>query len=152
MAKLVQRLREALALALASNFTTTNATATSTALTFQIGANEVWIVDCQLTAQCSSTGGVKYAVAAPTGATIEGWIYSSTSAVTTLSYQRITATGTLNGTALHTVAATPAPDILRFTITNGSTAGAVTIQAASGTSGQTTTISAGSWLHVRRAS
>ncbi len=151
MAALVKRLREQIALSLAANFTTTNATATSTLLSFNIAANEVWIVDCQLTTQCSSTGGVKYAVAAPASATIEGWIYSSTSAITTLSYQRLTAISTLSGTLLHTVATTPAPDVLRFVVTNAGTAGVVTIQAASGTSGQTTTIFSGSSLLARRA-
>lgn len=150
MAKIVQRLREVVALTLASSFTTTSTSATSTALTFQVGPNEIWEVDCQLTAQCSSTGGVKYAIAAPSGATIEGWIYSSTSAILTFSYQRITAINTLNATALHTVTTTPAPDIIRFTITNSSTAGAVTVQAASGTSGQTTTVFVNSSLHARR--
>jgi hypothetical protein len=150
MAKLVQQLRRLIALSLASNFTTTNLTATSTALSFPIGPNEIWVVDVQLTAQCSSTGGVKYAVAAPASATIEGWIYSSTSAITTLSYQRITVINTLNGTALHTVATTPAPDVIRFTVTNSATAGVVTIQAASVTSSQTTTIFAGSGLRAQR--
>jgi hypothetical protein len=149
---MIKRLREFLAVSLTANFTTTATAATSTALTFAIGANEVWVVDVQLTAQCSSTGGSKYAVAAPTGATIEGWIYSSLAAITTLSYQRLTAINTLNATALHTVATTPAPDVLRFTITNGSTAGAVTIQAASGTSGQTTTLFLGSALRAQRVS
>jgi hypothetical protein len=151
MPRLVQRLREAAAVTLAANFTTTNATATSTALSFAIGANEVWIVDVQATTQCSSTGGTKYAVAAPSGATIEGWIYSSGAAITTLVYQRIVAINTLSATLLHTVATTPGPDILRFVVTNGATAGAVTLQAASGTSGQTTTISLGSSMVARRA-
>jgi hypothetical protein len=151
MAAFRQLLRQLFATFLASNFTTTNATATSTALSFNIGANETWVVDVQLTAQCSSTGGVKYAIAAPAGATIEGWLYSSTSAITTLSYQRIAAINTLTGTLVHTVATTPAPDVIRFTITNSSTAGAVTIQAASGTSGQTTTIFAKSSLKALRA-
>lgn len=150
MAALVQKLRQFLALRLTANFTTTNATATSTALSFNIAANEVWTVDVQLTAQCSSTGGVKFAVAAPTGATIEGWIYASSSSATTLLYQRLTAIGTLMAAAAYTVATTPAPGILRFTIVNGATAGQVTIQAASGVAAQTTTIFAGSWLQAQR--
>jgi hypothetical protein len=150
MTTLIQKLRQILALRLTTNFTTTNLTATTTALSFNIGANEVWVVDVQLTAQCSSTGGMKYAVAAPAGATIEGWVYSSTTTITTLSYQRLTAIATLTATALHTVATTPAPDILRFTIVNAGTAGVVVIQAASVTSGQTTTVFAGSWLHAQR--
>jgi hypothetical protein len=47
---------------------------------------------------------------------------------------------------LHTVATTPGPDVIRFVITNGSTAGTVAIQAASVTSGQTTTLFLGSGL------
>jgi hypothetical protein len=146
VAGLVKRLREFLAVRLAANFTTTVVAATSTALTFNIGPNEVWSVDVQITAQCSGNGGSKYAVAAPAGATIEGWIYSSTNAVTTLSYQRLTAVGALNATPLHTVTTTPAPDVIRFVITNGSTAGTVAIQAASVTAGQTTTLFLGSGL------
>jgi hypothetical protein len=142
----IKRLREFLAVRLAANFTTTVVTATSTALTFSVGANEVWSVDVQITAQCSGVGGSKYAVAAPTGATIEGWIYSSTSTITTLSYQRLTAINSLNATALHTVATTPGPDVIRFVVANGGTAGAVTIQAASVTGGQTTTLFLGSGL------
>lgn len=150
MAKFVQKLRALLALALSANFTTTVVAATSTALSFSIGPNEVWFVDVQLTAQCSSTGGVKYAVAAPAGATIEGWIYSSLAAITTLSYQRITAINTLNAVALHTVATTPGGDVIRFVITNGATAGVVAIQAASVTATQTTTVFARSGLQALR--
>lgn len=146
----LNRLREVLAARLAANFTTTVVAATSTLLTFQIAANEVWFVDCQLTTQCSGVGGVKYAVAAPAGATIEGWIYSSLANITTPSYQRLTAISTLNTTALHIVANTPGPDMIRFVITNGSTAGSVAIQAASVTAGQTTTLFVGSGLFAKR--
>ena len=132
--------------ALTSNFTTTANTATSTNLTFPIAANEIWNVDIEITCQCSNTGGVKFAIAAPTGATIEGWILSSTGVITTPSYQRITAINTLNATAVHTVATTPGPDTIRFVVRNSTNAGNITLQAASGTNGQTTTIFANSCL------
>lgn len=148
---MLKRLREWLAVALGSNFTTTATTATNTALTFGVVAGETWVVECQLTAQCSGNGGTKYAVAAPAGSTIEGWLYSSLNAVTTLSYQRLTAVGTLVGTAVHTIATTPAPDRIAFVLVAGAT-GSVTIQAASATSGQTTTVFSGSSLSARRAS
>jgi hypothetical protein len=151
MGAILQRLREWLADALASAFTTTIVTATSTPLSFNIQPNEVWFVDCQLTAQCSGTGGLKYAVAAPAGASIEGWIFTSAAAITTLRYLRLTAINTLMATAGHVVAATPGGDIIRFTITNGATAGAVAIQVASGTAGQTSTIFAGASLAAYRA-
>ena len=150
MSALVKRLREELALQLATNFTTTIVAATSTLLSFNIQPSEVWAVDIQLTAQCSGTGGSKYAIAAPAGATIEGWIYSSTSSILTPSYQRMTAINTLNATALHTVATTPGPDIVRALVTNAATAGAVALQAASVTATQTTTLFASSYLCARR--
>jgi hypothetical protein len=144
-------LRQLVAVTLTSNFTVTSKTAAPTGLTFWMNANEVWVVDVQMTVQCSGTSGSNVEVQAPSGATIEGWYYSSTSAITTLSYQRLTAINTLTGTATHTVATTPAPDVLRFTITNGSTAGACTIAMASGSSSQTTTAFTGSSLCAQRA-
>jgi hypothetical protein len=134
-----------------SNFTTTVVTATGTNLAFPIAANEIWVVEVELTTQCSGTGGVKYAIGSPTGAAVEGWILSSLAAITTLSYQRIVAINTLNSTALHTVANTPAPDRIRFVITNGATAGNCVIQVASNTNGQTTTVFAGSCFSARKA-
>lgn len=148
---MLKRLREWVAVALSANFTTTAATAQSTALTFQAAANEVWVIDVQLSVQCSSTGGVKVAIGTPAGATVEGWYDSSLAAITTLSYQRITAINTLTATATHTVATTPGGDKIRITVTMGATAGAVTIQVASGTSGQTTTVFARSSLTASRA-
>jgi len=150
VAALVQRLRESVRAFLAANFTTTVVTATSTLLTFQVVSGEVWIVDVQMTVQCSGTGGVKVAVGAPAGSTVEGWYLSSLGAITTLSYQRITAINTLTATATHTVATTPTPDVMRFTITAGAT-GAVSVQAASVTNGQTTTIFTRSSLKAERA-
>lgn len=147
---MIKRLREWLAVALSANFTTTLTAAQSTALTFNVKAGETWVVTAQATAQCSGVGGIKYAVAAPAGSTIEGWVYSSTSAVATLLYQRLTAIGTLITTAIHTVTTTPAPDVISFTLVAGA-AGAVTVQVASITSGQTTTIFSGSSLVARRA-
>jgi hypothetical protein len=146
----IQRLRESVRAFLSANFTTTVVTAGNTALTFQVISGEVWIVDVQLTVQCSGTGGVKIAIGAPAGSTIDGWYLSSLGAITTLSYQRLTAINTLTATATHTVATTPAPDVIRFTITAGAT-GAVTIQAASVTNGQTTTIFTRSALKAERA-
>ncbi len=134
-----------------ANATTTAVTATNTNLSFAMAANEVWEVEFQGTVQCSGIGGVKFAIGAPAGATIEGWIVSSTSAILTKSEQRVNAINTLSATALHTVATTPGSDTLKFTIVNGSTAGNCVLQIASVTSGQTTTVSLGSYWKARRA-
>lgn len=135
--------------ALNSNFTTTLATAVSTALTVRVKNGEKWKIEFDGTVQCSSTGGVKFAIATPGGSTVEGWLDSSTSAITTLSKQRITAGNTLTGTATHTVATTPGPDRIVATVTAGAD-GAITIQAASNTASQTTTIFAGATLKATR--
>ncbi len=134
-----------------ANATTSAIAATNTNLSFAMAANEIWEVEFQGTAQCSSTGGTKYAISAPTGATVEGWIVSSTSAILTKSEQRLTAINTLSATALHTVATTPGSDVVKFTITNGSTAGNCVLQIASVISGQMTTLFAGSYWKARRS-
>lgn len=134
-----------------ANATTTVVTATGTSLSFAIAANEVWQVRVDITAQCSGTGGMKYAVGAPVGAVVEGWLQTSTATILTNSLQRFTAINTLTATAAHTVAATPGPDTLTFTVANGATPGTVQIQIASVTAAQTTTVFAGSSLRATRA-
>jgi hypothetical protein len=147
---LVKRLREWVALVNATFTTTSTGATTVGALNFSVVSGEVWTVECRLTAQCSNTGGIAYAISAPSGSTIEGWVQSSTSAITTLSYQRLTAINTLTSTALHTVATTPAPDLIWFVIVAGAT-GTVALQAASKTSGQTTTVFVNSSMVAQRA-
>lgn len=136
--------------ALSANYTNATNTQTATNLSFAIAASESWVVEYQGTVQCSGTGGVAYQINAPTGATIEGWLQSSTNAITTLSFQRITAINTATSTAVHTVGTTPAPDRIWFRVTNSTTAGTVAISAASRTNGQTTTIFAGSNINANK--
>jgi hypothetical protein len=133
-----------------ANATTTVVTATATNLSFAMAASEAWEVEFQGTVQCSGSGGSKFSIGAPAAATIEGWIRSSLAAITTLSYQRVTAVNTLNATALHTVATTPGPDVIKFSIVNGAVAGNCALQIASVTAGQTTTVFAGSYWKARR--
>jgi hypothetical protein len=128
---------------LLSNATSTVATNTNSNLSFSAAANEVWVIEFDWTAQCSSTGGSKFQITAPTGSTIEGFYQGTTSAITTLTYQRITAINTLTGTAAHTVATTPAPDRIIVRVKVSSTAGTIALGFASVTAGQTTTIFAG---------
>lgn len=136
--------------ALSSNFTTANVSGAPTNLSVPVGANEYWIFEYQLTTQAGGNAGMKYSIAAPTGSTIEGWIYSSLGAITTMSFQRLTAINTLNTTALHTVATTPGPDTIAFVLRTGATPGNVTLQAASGNSNQTLTIFANSYVNARK--
>jgi hypothetical protein len=148
MSKLVQRLREWVALVNATFTTTVVAATTIPGLSFNVISGEIWVVKADLTAQCSAAAGIAYAVTAPAGSTIEGWVLSSTTTITTLLYQRLTAINTLTATAIHTVATTPGPDQIFFVVTAGAT-GVCALQAASKTAGQTTTIARSSMTAQR---
>lgn len=137
-------------LSLAANFTTTSTSATSTNLAFPIRAGETWILEFDGIMQCSSTGGCAYAIGAPGGTTVTGWLDSTTSGINSRSVEQITVPNSLTTTAVHTVATTPTTDRLVATVTAVAD-GNITIQAASVTSMQTTTIFAGATLRARRA-
>jgi hypothetical protein len=133
---------------LTSNATTTVVTNTDTLLSIPALANEVWVLEYYGTAQCSSTGGSKYQISAPTGSVVEGFLQGTTTSANTLSNQRIAAINTLNGTVLHTVATTPAPDTILVRVKVGATAGNIAVGFASGVAAQTTTIFAGAFIRA----
>jgi hypothetical protein len=133
---------------LLNNATTTIATNTDTSLSVPVLANEVWVLEFYGTAQCSSTGGSKYQVSAPTGSVVEGFLQGTTTSANTPSNQRISAINTLNSTVLHTVATTPAPDTILVRVKVGATAGNIAIGFASGVAAQTTTIFAGAFIRA----
>jgi hypothetical protein len=135
------------ALALSADFTTNDDRATPTALTFPVKSGEVWAIDLLATAQCDGAGGLRYAVAAPAGSTVEGWLDSTADSLATRVLEHLTDTALT--APVHTVANKPAPDRLSATVKAGAD-GAITIQAASLTNGQTTTIAAGATLRARR--
>ena len=91
------------AVCLANNFTTTNATATPTGLSFAVKAGDVWRIHYEGTAGDSDANGMAFAVGAPAGSTIDAWHYSSTTSSTVRVYNNIGAINTL-GSAVHTVA------------------------------------------------
>lgn len=136
---------------LLNNATTSIATNTDTLLSVPVLANEVWVLEFYGTAQCSSTGGSKYQVSAPTGATIEGFLQSTTTSANTPSNQRISAINTLSSTAIHTIATTPAPDTILVRVKIGATAGNIAIGFASVTATQITTIFAGAFIRAYKS-
>lgn len=137
---------------LAANYTNATTSLTNVGLGFAIGANENWTGEFNLSGQCSGTGGTKFAITVPAGATIEAECLGITSAVTAITSSRITASGAATTQTFYVASAVPGPVWIRFTVVNGSTAGAVQLQAESVTSGQTTTIFAGSYLTCRPVS
>jgi hypothetical protein len=140
---------------LAANATTSVITRGDINAAFSITAApfEVWEIEFEGSVQCSSTGGSRFAITAPAGSTVDGWLFSTASALATPSTpQRFTAIDTLSATAVHTVAAVPAPDRIRAVITVGATGGAIKPQFASNTAAQTTTIFAGASFRARKLS
>ena len=134
---------------LTANYTNATNGLTAVGLGWQIGANEVWTGEFNLSGQCSGTGGTKFAITIPAGATIEAEFLGITSAVTALTSSRVTASATVTAQTFWTAAAVPGPVWIRVTVVNGSTAGSVALEAESVTNGQTTTIFAGSYVTCR---
>lgn len=129
--------------ALTSNFTTSSTTATNTNLTFPIAANEKFKVRVTGTAsKATSATGLKLAIAAPTGCTITGVQYGGGATLAApLIPSLISAINTL-GTTFATGINVQVGFVLEFVVTNNSTAGDITLQAATVTS-NTLTIYAG---------
>lgn len=135
---------------LTSNFTTTSATEVATNLTYAANAGEVWIVEFDGSISCSGTGGVKASFTIPAGATIEGFAVGATTGVTAQTSSRITAGSTLTA-AFAAVASTVLPLRIRARVKLGGTGGNITLNFASTTAGQTTTVFAGSNIRASLA-
>jgi len=131
---------------LLSDFTTSNTTATNTNLTFNMAANEVRRIMINGTCSKVGTTGIRLAIGAPTGATIKATQNSSGNAISTSAISVISAINTLGGT-INTASGVEMPFRIEGIITNSSTAGAVTLQVATVTSGAVT-IYAGTILSV----
>ena len=136
---------------LASDFTTSSTTAVSSNLGFAIAANEAYVVTITGTAsKATSNTGLKLAIGAPTGCTISGEQYGSLATLAAFQTPSLI-------TAINTLGATFATGIgiqvtfrLAFRVTNGSTAGNITLQCATVTS-NVATIYAGTRMTYTKA-
>lgn len=135
-----------LACVLASNYTTSSTTLSSSNLRFSIGANETWYVEVRLlSSKATSSTGMTVAVGAPTGATVEGvQELGGATFATALTASEITAINSASS-AFATGIGVKVPSRMWFKIASGSTAGTVAIQFATVTS-NTATVYAGSSL------
>lgn len=121
-------------MSLTSDFNTSSTTAVSTNLTFSIAANETWGVT--ITGTCSkatSSTGLKLAIGAPVGCTVNGFVDSRSNVITTNQTYILNAINTL-GTALSTAIALVVPFIIQITVVNSTTPGSITLQVATVTS------------------
>lgn len=137
---------------LATTFTTTLATGQSSNLTLSVAASEIWCFQASLLVSCSGSGGTKVAVAAPSGTTLEAFARGHSTALTATTGARMPSMNTLSAVAFDTAAtAVPGRVELGGSVVVGTTAGNVTIQIASTTAGQTSSLLAGSTLVIQRA-
>jgi len=136
---------------LTSNFTTSSTTAVSTNLSFAIAPNEKYYVTIEGTAsKATSSTGLKLAVGAPTGCTVVGEAYlgGATLAATQVP-SLISAINTL-GTTFATGTGVQVTFRETFLVQNSTTAGTITLQAATVTS-NVATIYAGTRMFYTKA-
>ncbi|WP_240488360.1 hypothetical protein [Labilithrix luteola] len=131
-----------------ADFTTTAATATSTNLTFAVKNGEKWRFEIEVTMLCSTSSGIRIAIGAPAASTLQNaWYLTTSTSNTTPLYSIITSLNNL-GSLSHQYA-TSGPDRIVGTIVAGAD-GNVTLQIASNTAGDTSTVKAGSVLRAIR--
>jgi len=137
----------------ATDVTTTSATAaTIPALSFAIGANETWTADCVCRVGCSASGGIKWLVSRPSGYTLfQCLMQGNGPSLQAIESQIANGTG-LGATAFCTVVTTVGWMRISVMVANGATAGTVSLNLASATATQTSTVYAGSYMTARRVS
>ena len=120
---------------LASDFTTSSTTAVSTNLSFEIAANAIYAVTITGTASKATTNtGLKLAIGAPTGCTIIGEQYGSLATLAAFQTPSLISAINTLGTTFSTGIGIRVTFRLEFLVTNGSTAGNITLQCATVTS------------------
>lgn len=134
-----------------SGISTTDTTIASVwDLGFAIGPNEVWTAEFNLSHGASGTGGCKWAISIPSGATIRAVVVGSGASKTTQTSSIITASATLTAELYNTAALTTGWTRITASVANGATGGNVQLQFASGVSGQFTTVYTDSYFTARR--
>lgn len=132
-----------------ANVTTTSATAVDITglVTPTLPANSSWYFEIYLATTCTGAGGIRFGFTTPSGGS--GFLYVEGIGTGVTSFQSGVSTGTLIATGVTRVNGN-AQARLFGRISIGSTAGAVQIQFASGTAGQTSTIGAGNGASIMR--
>lgn len=135
---------------LSSNASTTSNIAQNSNMTFHVNSSEIWEVEFAGSVTCSGAGGVNIAINAPVSSTLKGIIYGAGNSSNVLVSSEMTTTGTLYGPFSSTAGGNRFVSA-RATVLVGSIQGAITVQFASATNGQTSQILSGSSFKARRA-
>lgn len=133
---------------IASDSTTTSTTSATVAATPSLAANSSWTFDYYLRVGCSGSGGMKFSINTPAGAVVRGVIEGMTTA--TAQATIIHDGNALTTTNFCTVASENGWVHIHVSVLMGATAGNVTLNFASATSGQTSTVKAGSYYNAER--
>jgi hypothetical protein len=135
-----------------SSYTTTSASAqNATGLSFAIGASETWSFEFFIFHGCDNTGGNKFAITVPAGASFRSVAVGKAAATTAIRSERMEVSGTLTS-AFNAEANSNGWTQINGTVTSSGTSGTVQLQYASATAGQTTTIQVGSHINARKTS
>ena len=136
---------------ISSDFTTSSDVMADTGLTFNIGANETWLINLAGQNGCNNVGGLKYLINTPAGSVTRARLIGTTSGNTALT-SNIMTTNTECAVNLNTVNSTGGFAEIIGTVVNGATAGVVKIQIRSITNTQTSTLFKESTLQATRIS
>jgi len=132
----------------ADRTTTATGAANVTGMSFSVGANETWSFEFFLQNGCSGSGGIKWAITTPAGATFRAVADGMSTAVTARTSSIMTVSGTLS-VAFNTVALATGFTRITGVVVNAGTPGTVQLQFASTTAGQTSTAFTNSYLIAR---
>lgn len=132
-----------------SNITTTSATLVDITglVTPTLPANSAWYFEIYLATTCTGAGGIKFGFTTPSGGS--GFLYVEGISTGVTGFQSTVTTGTITSVGVTRVNGN-AQARLFGRISIDATAGAVQIQFASGTAGQTSTIGAGNGASMMR--
>lgn len=130
--------------------TTLDTAVNCTNMSFAIGANETWSFDMIYFGGCNNTGGTKFAITLPTGCTLKSAVDAVNTGSTTFQMEQMTTSGTLTTNIFFELNSSALYAKIVGIAVNGSTAGTIQLQYASGTATQTSTIQANSYTTARR--
>ncbi len=119
---------------------TTGGLVSASGYSWAIGASEVWAFFFWLQHGCDNTGGIKYGINGPSGATLRAMTQGATTGVTAQSSVLITALNTVTAIAYNTVNSQGGRAMISGRCTASSTPGTMQLQFCAGTSTQTATL------------
>lgn len=117
-----------------------------------LAASEVWAFEFDLQVGCNNTGGIKFALTFPAGATCRAIVFGTAGGITSQTTQVLTTSGGLTGANYNTVNSQGGFLRISGTLVNGANAGNLQAQFASTVDTQTSTVYGTSVIRADRVS